>query len=398
MRRFTTRLFRGFDKLGAMSVPTEQPARWEYLPGRSADRWVLWALVLALFASLYARTLSWGWLGFDDYSFISANKNLGHGWSSVGWALTSVRYSARWMPLGWLPVSQGGSAFELHVLVLVLGAFLCVLVAEMLRSLGAGIYALPFAALFLASPLRLELFGWVMGYLYTLTAIFGVLAVLDRDTRWRSVLWLVCGLLTYPQAAGFALLAIWHWRSTRAAAVLAAALVGMVIAQYFLRAHVGWIPVQRHWSLLPLTLGHEFVSLVAPFVTVPIFPATYYPLEWLGFAIIALLLLWRPRILAVLLVLILPTLAASVTEFFAFGARYSVFMAIGACGMLAVVMARSAPRWAPVVLVAIAAMWAFGNVLDQGFSNGRYGVELQAASEARFLGVTIKFAVPQADK
>jgi hypothetical protein len=172
----------------------------------------------------------------------------------------------------------------------------------------------------------------------------------------------------------------------------------MVIAQYFLRAHMGWIPVQRHWSLLPLTLGHEFVSLVAPFVTVPIFPATYYPLEWLGFAIIALLLLWRPRILAVLLVLILPTLAASVTEFFAFGARYSVFMAIGACGMLAVVMARSAPRWAPVVLVAIAAMWAFGNVLDQGFSNGRYGVELQAASEARLLGVTIKFAVPQADK
>jgi hypothetical protein len=381
-----------------MNPTGNQQTRWEYVPGRSAERWILWAVTLALFVAVYGRTISWGWLGFDDYSLISTNKNLGHGWSSLWWALSNVRGCARWMPLGWLPVAFGGTAFQLHVLVLVLGAALCVFVAEMFRSLETGVYAFPFALLFLASPLRLEVFGWVMGYLYTLTAIFGVLAVLDRDTRWRSILWIVCALLTYPQAAGFALIAIWYWRGTRGATVLTAVLLGMVLIQYFLRAYIGWIPIQRHWSLVPLTLGHEFVSLVAPMITVPIFPASYYPLEWLGFAIIALLLFWQPRMLAVLLVLILPTLAASVTEFFAFGARYSLFIAIGAYGMLGVIMVRSAPRYAPAVLLGLAAIWTFGNLTDNGFANGRYGVELRALSEAKVLGVTIKFAVPQADK
>jgi hypothetical protein len=295
-------------------------------------------------------------------------------------------------------VAFGGTALQLHVLVLVLGAVLCVLVAEMYRSLTAGIYALPFALLCLASPLRLELFGWVMGFLYTLTAIFGVMAVLDRDTRWRSVAWLICALLTYPQAAGFLLIAIWHWRGSRAATVLVLTLVAMTVLQYFLRVHIGWIPLQHHWRLLPITLGHEFVSLVAPMITVPIFQPSYYPLEWLGIALIVLLLLWQPRILAVCLILLLPTLAASVTEYFSFGARYCVFMAIGAYGMLACVMAHSAPRWAAIVLFGLGAIWAFGNLTDNGLANGRYGVELRALSEARVLGISLTDAVPQADK
>lgn len=379
-------------------TPKTTTERWEFWPGRFAGRSALWIAVLAAYGALYARTASWGWLGFDDYSLISTNANLGHGWSSVGWALTDVRYLGRWMPLGWLPVALGGTALQLHLLVLALGAVLCVLVAEMYRQFSPGVFALPFALLFVASPLRLEAFGSIVGYLYTLTAIFGVLAVLDRRTRWRAVLWLLCALLTYPQAAGFLLIGAWCWRGSRASWVLLGSLAAMIMLQYWLRVRMGWLPMQHHWALLPWTLGHEFASLVMPIVTVPIFPPVYYPLEWLGLAVMAALLFWRPSILAVCLILFLPTLAAAVSEPFAFCARYSTFMSVAAFGLLAAALSTSSRKWIALPVAALAAMWAFGNLTDDGLAHGRYGAERRALAEAKLLGVTISSPVPQVDK
>jgi len=240
--------------------------------------------VAAGFLLAYWRSLSWGWLGLDDWRFVAANPHLGHGWSSVWWSLTDVEFGRRWNPLLWLVACACGAptAFKFHALVFVLGLVLSLLVMEVYgRAMRPG-WALPAALLFALSPLRIEVFTWGMGFGYETVAILLCLAWLLRDKAWWSALCIVLALLTYPQAAGAAVgFCLWQ-RKRPAGWAVGAFLLLLVFLQYRLRVVYGVVPWHHRFDYLPLILPHYALNLLVPFATVPLFPSLFYPLLYLG--------------------------------------------------------------------------------------------------------------------
>lgn len=359
-------------------------------PGEWPRRRLLCLLCVAAgFLLAYWRSLSWGWLGLDDSRFIATNPHLGHGWDSVWWAVTDVEFGRRWNPILWLVACLCGAptAFAFHVLVFVLGLILSLLVAEIYgRALRPG-WALPAALLFALSPLRLEVFTWAMGFGYETVAIFLCLAWLVRGSVWWSALFVMLALLTYPQAAGAALVFCWLYRQRLAGWAVGAFLVLLVVAQYRLRMMYGVIPWHHRFDYLPLILPHYALNLFVPFATVPLFPSLFYTLLYAGGALIVLVAFLRPRAVACWILLFAPTLVASVTEGFWFGARYCLLPSIAAYGWIAYEASRSNRRTFLVLLWAGVAAFLALNVLDRGMSRGVGLCARVAKEEAALVGI-----------
>src|SRR5271167_1828519 len=101
---------------GLLELGAGEPASW------AQSRPVCLGLVAAGYLLVYWRSLSWGWLGLDDWRFLVTNPHLGHGWDSIRWALSDVEFGRRWTPILWLVACLCGvpTAFKFHVLVFVL--------------------------------------------------------------------------------------------------------------------------------------------------------------------------------------------------------------------------------------------------------------------------------------
>ncbi len=359
------------------------PAAW------ARGRLTCLLVVAAAYVLAYARSLSWGWLGLDDSHFIVSNPHLGHGWDSVRWALTDVEFGRRWNPVLWLVACACGvpTAFKFHVLVFVLGLVLSLLVMEVYgRALRPG-WALPAALLFALSPLRLEVFTWSMGFGYETVAILLCAAWLLRDRPWGSALMVVLALLTYPQAAGAAVIFCLANRRRLAGWAVGAFLLLLVVAQYRLRVMYGVIPWHHSYGYLPLILPHYALNLFFPFATVPVFPSLYYPLLYAGGAIVVLLAVVRPLPVACWALLFAPTLLASVTEGFWFGARYSLVPSAAAYGWLVLELSglgRPALRW---ILWLFVVAFLTLNLLDRGMSRGVGLCARVAKEEAALVGI-----------
>ena len=345
--------------------------------------------VTAAFFLAYARSLTWGWLGLDDSHFIVSNPHLGHGWESVGWALTDVEFGRRWNPVLWLVACACGvpTAFKFHVLVFALGLVLSLLVTEVYgRALRPG-WALPAALLFVLSPLRLEVFTWSMGFGYETVAILLCLAWLVRDRPWWSALFVILALLTYPQAAGAAVIFCLANRRRLAGWAVGAFLLLLVVEQYRLRVQYGVIPWHHSYGYLPLILPHYALNLFFPFATVPVFPSLYYPLLYAGGAIIVLLAVARPLPVACWVLLFAPTLLASVTEGFWFGARYCLLPSVAAYGWLVFELSGVGRPVLRRLLWLFVLAFLTLNLLDRGMSRGVGLCAQVAKQEAALVGI-----------
>ncbi len=364
------------------------------MPGEESESWdrsrfLCFLCVAAGFFLAYWRSLSWGWLGFDDWRFVAANPHLGHGWESVRWALTDVEFGRRWNPVLWLVACVCGvpTAFKFHLLVFVLGLILSLLVTEVYGRALRRKWVLPAALLFALSPLRIEVFTWGMGFGYESVAIFLCVAWLVREKPWWSGLFVVLALLTYPQAAGAAVGFCLLNRRRAAGWAVGAFLLLLVLAQYRLRVAYGVVPWHHRFDYLLLILPHYALNLLVPFATVPIFPSLYYPLLYVGGIAIVLVAAVRPFPVACWILLFAPTLLASVTEAFWFGARYSLVPSIAAYGWLVFEVSKLDSRFLLRVLwLAVLGFFTL-NVLDRGMSRGVALCARAAKDEAALVGI-----------
>jgi hypothetical protein len=345
--------------------------------------------VAVAFSLVYGRGLSWGWLGLDDWRFLVTNPHLGHGWDSILWSLGDVQYGRRWMPLMWLVACLCGTptAFKFHLLVFVLGLLLSLLVTEVFgQALRRG-WVLPAVLLFVLSPLRIEVFTWGMGFVYETVAILLCIAWLLRRRPWWSGLFVVLALLTYPQAAGAAVGYCLLNRRRLAGWAVGAFLLLLVVGQYRLRAELGVIPWHQRFDYLPLILPHYALNLFVPFATVPVFPSLFYPLLLVGGLLIILVAIARPFPVFCWILLFAPTLAASVTEGFWFGARYCLVPSIAAYGWIAWEASKVEGRAALRGAWAVVLVFAFLNVRDIGMSRGVGLLARVAKQEAALVGI-----------
>jgi hypothetical protein len=377
-----------------LTVPTPHqptnpaPGAWEPAHWHRA-RLLSFLCVTAGFFLAYGRSLSWGWLGLDDSRWLVSNPHLGHGWDSVWWSLTDVEFGRRWNPVLWLVACACGAptAFKFHVLVFVLGLVLSLLVTEVYgRSLRPG-WALPAALLFVLSPLRLEVFTWGMGFGYETVGILLCAAWLVREKPWWSALYVVLALLTYPQAAGAAVIFCLMNRRRLAGWAVGAFLLALVVAQYEIRMRYGVVAWHHRYDYLPLILPHYALNLFVPFATVPFFPSLYYPLLYAGALIIVLFAAFRPLPVACWVLLFAPTLLASVTEAFWFGARYCLVPSIAAYGWLAYELSKLNRPLLQRLLWLVALAFLTLNLLDRGMSRGVGLCAQVAKQEAALVGI-----------
>ena len=131
---------------------------------------VLVVLVMILGTlAVYFPTLDYGFVGYDDPSYVVQNPHLKQGLTaeSVRWAFTSVDYQYNWHPLTWLShlldvhlfSKQPGAHHRTNLVLHLMNGFLLL---GALRALGLGFWRSVFVATaFLWHPLRVESVAWV---------------------------------------------------------------------------------------------------------------------------------------------------------------------------------------------------------------------------------------------
>jgi hypothetical protein len=103
--------------------------------------------------------------------------------------------------------------------------------------------------------------------------------------------------------------------------------------------------------------------------------------------LIALVAIVRPRAVGLWVLLFAPTLAASVTEGFWFGARYCLIPSIAAYGWMVYEASRLGSRLTLPVIWAAAAGFCLLNLTDVGMSRGLGLCARVASQEAALVGI-----------
>jgi len=291
---------------------------------------------LVLLWALYWPSLSWGWL-MDDDLILMRCRHLGQWtWGSLQWALTDVDYGRRWTPVLWLIalIPPANTALGYHVLALALASVLTVAILLLLLRLTGFWWALFLTCALVSTPLRLEVFGWTMGFVYVSVAIFCVAAFLtDRPSV--ALLWAILALLTYPQAAGVFILVLWRFRRSGWSLIGLVFLLEFVAVQYYIRQQIGFLPWRADWTVWPFATLHYFLMVPFPAVLSPMFPARAYQALFFGLLIVMLWGALHWRSLCLVLVVLAPVLVASITEAFWFCARYSLLFEIACAAVFA---------------------------------------------------------------
>ncbi len=205
-----------------------------------AGRWETAAVIGALFlvsAFIYAQTIGFGFLVFDDPGYARDNPHVHAGLTAAGvrWAFTSCEFS-NWHPLTWLSLMLDGQLFRgwaggFHLTNVLLHFANGVLLFLWLRTATrpAGFTALPAAAvalLFIAHPMHVESVAWVTERKDVLSTLFFLLTLVaytgyvrragTRAGRWRYALALASlalGLMAKPMlvTAPAVLLLLDYW-------------------------------------------------------------------------------------------------------------------------------------------------------------------------------------------
>jgi tetratricopeptide (TPR) repeat protein len=149
---------------------------------------VEYLIVLALIAAglgIYAQTLGFGFITFDDPGYVYENPHVSHGlsWGAVRWAFTSFERS-NWHPLTWLSLMAdaqlyGLSAGGYHLTNLLLHLAAATTLFFWLRKATGAVWPSGAVALwFVIHPLHVESVVWVTERKDVLSALFFFLSLL----------------------------------------------------------------------------------------------------------------------------------------------------------------------------------------------------------------------------
>jgi Flp pilus assembly protein TadD len=156
---------------------------------RRAD--VALALLLAVaIVAAYLPVLGFGFVGFDDPGYVTANPNVQRGLDreAIVWALTTT-HKVNWLPATWLSYQLdvslfGVSAPAFHGVNLLLHVANALLLYALVRRFGFGPdAALVMAGLFALHPLRVESVAWISERKDVLCGFFALL-LLHAWTSW----------------------------------------------------------------------------------------------------------------------------------------------------------------------------------------------------------------------
>jgi tetratricopeptide (TPR) repeat protein len=176
---------------------------------------VLMSVAIALVsAGLYLRTAAFDFIGFDDFSYVSANPRVASGLTpgAIAWAFTTI-HTGNWHPLTWMSHMIDATLFGLsagghHLTSVALHAANAVLLFLFLvRATGAVQRSAFVALLFAVHPLNVESVAWIAERKNVLSTFFWLLTLLAytawarRRGLWRYTLVLVLfalGLMAKP--------------------------------------------------------------------------------------------------------------------------------------------------------------------------------------------------------
>lgn len=191
--------------------------------------WVCAALLTLLVLVVYYPVFQFGFVSYDDDSYIYQNGAVQAGLSMEGlrWACQS-QFNGNWHPLLWLTFMLDSTLYQMHPagfhatnLLLHMGATLLLFAAWREMTAASG-RSLALAALFAAHPLGVEAVAWISERKGTLSTLFWMLALYayaryahSNRKRWMllTVLATCCGLLSKAMLVSLplALLLLDYW-------------------------------------------------------------------------------------------------------------------------------------------------------------------------------------------
>ena len=156
---------------------------------KSKQFYFLLSLVISIFA-IYARTLTYDFINFDDRSYVSENPFVQSGitWHSIKWALTAdLFYDSRYIDY-WQPVTALSHAFVAqfygenstghHLLNVILHSFNSILLFLILNQSTRCFYRSAFTAmLFAFHPIQVEAVAWITARKDLLSTFFALFSI-----------------------------------------------------------------------------------------------------------------------------------------------------------------------------------------------------------------------------
>ncbi|HMJ10954.1 MAG TPA: tetratricopeptide repeat protein [Polyangiaceae bacterium] len=226
----------------------------------------LWVVVLVLACAVYAQSLSYGFISYDDEAYVSENRMVlqGLSWKAVRWAFEG-QHIGHYHPLTWLSHQLDVSLFGFdarghHATSILLHAASTLLLFLFLeRATGqrgrSGVVALLFAL----HPLHVEPVVWIASRKDVLSTLFWMLGLVAYERYCRTptlsryvsvVLAYVAGLLSKPMVVTLPviLLVLDYWPFGR---VLTGKIAAPAVATATPR-RPGWLPFVEKLPLLLL--------------------------------------------------------------------------------------------------------------------------------------------------
>lgn len=151
----------------------------------TAPTWLVCSLLALSVLAVYAQTLGFGFVSYDDTDYVVTNPMVRRGltWEGLRWAFTSFDF-ANWFPLTWLSLMldaeiASGSPRMFHLTNLLLHAASTLLLFRVLdRATGARWKGAWVAALFAVHPLHVESVAWIAERKDVLSTLFWFLGML----------------------------------------------------------------------------------------------------------------------------------------------------------------------------------------------------------------------------
>jgi tetratricopeptide (TPR) repeat protein len=366
-------------------VPNQTGLTTKFTDGKTVAA-ICCGLVLII-ALTYAQSLWFGFINYDDNTYVYANPKITHGLSvsAVNWAFTHI-HSSNWHPLTTIShmldcqlygVKPGGH----HLTNLIFHSLATTVLFLVLRNMTGAIWRSAFvAAIFAVHPLHVESVAWISERKDVLSAFFFFLTLgaYVRYARSPSILhYLVAfllfaaGLMAKPMlvTAPFVLLLLDYWPLNRFAGqksivrLLAEKIpllllsAGSAVATIFAQRGV-LIPTQQ----IPVwwRMGNALVSYVV-YLKQTVWPtglAAFYPILKDD------LQLWRVAAAIILLVVITAVaIALRKTRPYIFtGWFWYVGMLLPVIGVVQVGMQAHADRYAYLPQIGIGMIMAWGTV------------------------------------
>lgn len=155
--------------------------------------WWLAAALFVLTAALYARSVTFDFVNYDDSDYVVDNRRVQAGltWAGVKWAFTTGEAS-NWHPMTWLSLMAdvsiygNGPAGHHATNVLLHAANAALLFVALRRSTGDVWPAAACAALFAWHPLRAESVAWVSERKDVLSGLFWMLTLVAYERYARN--------------------------------------------------------------------------------------------------------------------------------------------------------------------------------------------------------------------